>query len=122
MWYIPNDLLPGPMKEESRDALDLSSPGVARRRSSHHSLSACVHADGERLTCTYCENEAQTHCTTHRQRLCGDIDCFRKHRWSDKDQCAFVEPSRPLRGWEQHVLATLVALAVGLLVVSVVAL
>jgi hypothetical protein len=33
-----------------------------------------------------------------------------------------LKPSQPLRGWKQHVLATLVALAVGLLVVSVVAL
>jgi hypothetical protein len=72
MWHIPNDLLPGPAIEESRDALDLSSPGVARRRSSHHSLSACVHADGERLT------------------------------------------------WQEHLLRTAVALAVGLLITWIV--
>lgn len=120
-WYLPDDLKPGPELQEPVHDLSVSIP-LAKCRAIYNSLLTRLHAHGKRLTCTYCQNEAQTYCSTHRQRLCGDIDCFRKHRWSDKDQCVFVEPSRPLRGWEQHLLATLVALAVGLLVVSVVAL
>lgn len=81
MWYIPEDLQPGPALQESRDALSVPLPRLARCRALYRSLTAPLHAHGGRL-----------------------------------------KPSQPLRGWKQHVLATLVALAVGLLVVSVVAL
>lgn len=86
------------------------------------------------MTCTYCEEKAYVRCRKHRQYLCGCSECVDKHRgfhsvgaldavipsaWGD---CQFVEADQPLRGWKQHVLATVVALAVGSLVMLLVAL
>lgn len=70
------------------------------------------------MNCVQCNEPAYVRCRKHRQHLCGTRYCVDLHRWAG-GSCEFVESSKPLRGWRQHILATLVALGVGLLVVSV---
>lgn len=71
------------------------------------------------MTCTHCNDTATMRCRNHRQYLCFDPYCRNLHRMGGGDCDLFPVSDKSLRGWKQHLLATAVALGVGLLVVSV---
>jgi hypothetical protein len=133
MWYLPNDLLPGPMKEEP-DALDLHPSRLDRCRRFYLSSYACVQSFLSptithwryRNRCFSCGDPVTKKCRTHGTRMCGDAFCKTAHRVCcrsvagslTKPLCEYSE----ICSWKMHLLRTAVALAVGLAVMALVAL
>jgi hypothetical protein len=129
MWYLPNDLLPGPTKEEP-DALDLHPSRLAKFRGLYRSGVARMHAGRvglkqfvepiairwrKRNECP-CEAPARIRCTVHNSKLCGSWTCTELHRWAhDHAGCEI----QALRTWLDYAVYTSAVFVAGLSVVWV---